>query len=135
MSHENADNARAMLERWTAGDRSAETIARYCAPTIELRSPFSSVIGEPYRGYTGVERWSRDIDDQFAEWSILVDEVRQEGDRVLILSTVEVRGRVSDLAMSFAAAATFEFGTDHRVTALRIYSDVQEALDALRSQD
>jgi SnoaL-like domain len=65
---------RAALEAWNAGDRSEETLSRYCDPSVTLHSPFSEMSGEPYRGYAGLQRWMRDIDEQFSEWRIGTDD-------------------------------------------------------------
>jgi hypothetical protein len=52
MSQRNLEAVRALLAGWNA---------------VELESPFSSVVGEPYRGYAGIEQWMHDLDEQFAE--------------------------------------------------------------------
>jgi hypothetical protein len=48
MSQQNIDVTRALYDRWNSGDRPDS--AWYCDPTVELDSPFASVVGEPYRG-------------------------------------------------------------------------------------
>jgi len=126
--HQNVKVALAMVELWNAGQRGSELVEDYCDPAIELRSPFSSVAGEPYRGYDGISKWARDVDDQFSEWRVDVAEARAVGDRVIVVSTIEVRGRVSDLTMSLPAAAIIEFGADRRISRIQIYTDVDEAL-------
>ena len=75
MSRENVEAMYALVDRWNTGER--DLVADYCDPTFELQSPFSSVVGEPYRGYAGIEQWAPDVDEQFAEWHISLDEVRQ----------------------------------------------------------
>jgi hypothetical protein len=98
-------------------------------------SPFSSVAGEPYRGYVGMERWVTDLDEQFVVWSITLDELRVIGDRVITLATVKARGRSSDIALQFPSAGILEFAEDDRVTRIRIYLDVDEALQAAGSEE
>jgi len=122
---------RALVERWNAGERGFESLPEYFDPAIELVSPFSSVVGEPYRGYAGMERWASDLDEQFAEWCISLDDVRQIGNQVIAIGTVNARGRASDIALQFASATVHRFGSDHRVTRMRIYPDVNEALEAV----
>jgi len=131
---EKLEVARAMVELWNAGHRSSEAIQDYCDPEIELRSPFSSVAGEPYRGYAGISKWALDVDDQFSEWRIRVGEARPVGNRVVVISTIDVRGRGSDLTMSFPAAAIIEFGENRLINRIDIYTDVDEALGAVGSQ-
>ena len=122
---------RVLHERWNAGDRDSSTFAGYLDPTIELESPFSSVMGESYRGYTGIEQWMSDLDEQFAVWSIEPHEVREVGSQVLTIVTVEARGRASDITLQFPAAGVFDFASDHRIIHVRIHTDVREARKAV----
>ena len=131
MSYDRIEIVRAVIERWNAGDRDFDSISEYCDPAIELQTPFSSVTGQPYKGFAGVEQWVHDVDDQFSKWRIGIDELRLVADRVLAMVTVAGRGRASDLALDFQSASVFDFGSDHRVTHMRIYRDVDEALKAV----
>jgi SnoaL-like domain len=117
---------RALFERWNAGQHSAEAFPDYFDPAIQLESPFSSIRGEPYRGYAGIEEWVRDQDEQFAVWSITPEELRQIGSQVLAITTVEARGRASDITLHFRAAAVVDFASDQRLKRVRIYTDVDE---------
>lgn len=117
----------AILALWNAGERGIEAIARYCDPAIELHSPFSSVVGEPYRGHAGIQQWARDVDEQFAEWRIAAERILPVGDRVIVTADVEARGRSSELTMRFAAAVVVEFAADGRIAGMRISTDVAEA--------
>jgi hypothetical protein len=131
MSWDHAEIVRAIIERWNAGDRRVESFSQYFDPAIELESPLSSVVGEPYRGYAGLERWTRELDEQFAEWRVSVDDLRQIGDQVIAIVSVNARGRASDIALQFPSAIVHHFGNDHRVKRVRIYPDVNEALEAV----
>jgi len=131
MSQDRVELVRTLIGRWNAGDHDPEGLPDYVDPAFELESPFSSVVGEPYRGYAGIEQWARDLDEQFAEWSIGLDDVRETDNRVITISTINARGRASDVTLRFRAASIFDFGSDDRVTRLRIYSDVDEALNAV----
>ena len=130
MSQDRVDIVRALFERWNAGDHGNELFPEYFDPAIELESPLASVVGEPYRGYAGMERWVGDLDEQFTLWSICTDEVRQIGNRVLTLTTVRARGRASEVALQFPSAGIIEFADDDRITRIDIYLDVGEALKA-----
>jgi len=121
----------ALVERWNAGERGLDVVAEYCDPTIEYESPFSSVVGEPYRGHEGIEQWTHDIDEQFAEWRWSLEDVREVGDAVIAIGGVHGRGRASGVVLEFPSAAVAYFGTDRRITRLRIYLDVSEALKAV----
>jgi hypothetical protein len=128
MSKDRVDMARALFQRWNDGDHGAEVFPEYFDPAIELVSPFSSVAGEPYRGYAGMERWVSDLDEQFVVWSITPDELQMVGERVIALATVHARGRSSDIALQFPSAGVLDFAEDNRLTQIHIYLDVNEAL-------
>jgi len=131
MSQENVEVVRTLIEQWNAGDCDLERSAEYVDPEIELESPLSSLAGEPYRGYPGIERWMRDLDEQFVEWAINVDEVRHVRETVVATVTINARGRASGAPLEFDAASVFDFGSDHRLIRAHIYPDVEEALKAV----
>jgi ketosteroid isomerase-like protein len=132
VSQENVEIVRAVIERWNTGDRDAARLSEYCDPAIELLTPFASVGGEPYKGHAGVERWMSDVDEQFSEWHVGIEELRSVADdRVLAIVTVAGRGRASGVDLNFPSASIFDFGSDHRVTRMRIYPDREEGLKAV----
>ena len=131
MSESRTERVCAMVGLWNAGHHGSERLAEYFAPAIELESPLSSVHGSPYRGYGGIEQWARDLDEHFVEWSIGLDDLREIGDQVLAISTINARGRASDVSLQFSAATVLDFGTDDRAERVRIYTDVPEALKAV----
>jgi ketosteroid isomerase-like protein len=126
MSQQNIDLTRALYARWNSGDRPDP--AEYCDPAVELDSPFSSVVGEPYRGHAGVEQWMRDVDEQFSQWRVQVDDIHAVGDSVVAIGSVHGRGRASGINFDRPMAWVSVFGEDHQVRRLRIYVDVEEAL-------
>jgi hypothetical protein len=131
VSQDNVEIVRALVDRWNGGDRAFGRLSDYLDPEIRLDSPLSSVTGEPYRGYTGIERWVRDLDDQFAEWIIGFDDIRQIGDRVLAIGTIKARGRASGATLEFAYGSVHELADDRRVARIQIYADAREALKAV----
>ncbi len=130
VSNENVEIVRALAERWNTGDR---TVAReYLDPAVELESPFSSVVGEPYRGYAGVEQWMHDLDEQFSVWQINLVDVREVGDnRVIAIGSAHARGRASGMEVDAPAALVAHFGRNGRIMRGRIYPDVNEALESV----
>ena len=128
MPRDRVEIVRVLFEIWNAGDHGVGIFPEYFDPAIELESPFSSVVGEPYRGYAGMERWVSDLDEQFTLWSISPHEVRDIGNRVIALTTVNARGRASNISLEFPSAGVLDFAADDRVTRVRIYLDVSEAL-------
>jgi hypothetical protein len=135
VSQEHVETVRAILNNWNSGDRAFGRLSEYFDPAIRWESPLSSVAGEPYRGYAGIEQWIRDVDDQFTEWIISVDNTREAGERVIAIGTISALGRASEVTLEFAMAAVAEFASDHRMTRVHIYLDVQEALEAVGLED
>jgi hypothetical protein len=77
----------------------------------------------------------RDLDEQFAEWAININEVRQVRETVVAIVTVNARGRASGAPLEFDAASVFDFGSDHRLIRAHIYPDIEEALKAAGLED
>lgn len=123
--------ARELLARWNAGRHGMADLEELFDPAFEMESPLSAVSGEPYRGYAGVERWVQDLDTQFSRWHIDTTEVREVGERVLMISTISARGRTSGVELEFPSAGVLCFAPDGRLARVRIYADVQEALAAV----
>jgi ketosteroid isomerase-like protein len=117
-----------LIERWNAGDRD---VPADLDPAVELESPFSEVSGEPYRGYDGIREWARAIDEQFSEWRIRIDEMREVERKVLQIGAAHLRGRTSGVELDQPFALVAEFGTDHRITRVRIYTDIDAARRAM----
>ena len=130
MSRENVETFNALVEVWNAGGRSF-AMAELFDLDVVLESPFSSVVGEPYRGHAGMEQWIRDVDEQFSDWHIDLDEVRKIGDQVIAIGTVQGRGRTSGVDVEFPCASVAHFGGDGRIARIRIFRDVQEALETV----
>jgi ketosteroid isomerase-like protein len=128
MSGENVEIIRSLIEQWNAGDRTVP--ADLLDPEFELETPFSSVSGTPYRRHAGIGDWLRELDEQFSEWQNRPDNIRENGDIVIITGSLHVRGRVSGLEFDQPAALVGHFGADRRLTRARIYLDPAEALAA-----
>ena len=126
-----SDLARSAIELWNSGAGAVADFASYCDPDFELESPLSVVAGEPYRGVEGLQAWLRDVDEQFSEWQIAIEESREVGDAVLMITTVRARGRASGVALEFDSAAIARFSDEGRFVRLRVYADAAEALEAL----
>jgi hypothetical protein len=100
-------------------------------PELELEGPLASVVGEPYRGYTGIEQWVRDIDEQFSEWRITAEDIREVGNQVISLGSIRGLGRVSGIAVQFPSAAVLTFGSAGRIVRIQLYPGPHEALKAV----
>ncbi len=133
MSASNVEVTRALTELWNKGVR--DVPAEYVDPAVELESPFSTIAGEPYRGLAGLERWARDLDEQFSEWRVLCADVLAVGDAVLQLGRVSGRGRASGVQLDQPFAMIMDFGPGHRVRRVRIFWAPDDARRALGLTD
>jgi hypothetical protein len=91
MSENRAELISRTWERWNSGEREIDT--RDVHPEIVIRSALTNA---EYHGYDGLRTWMAEIDDQFGDWHLSIDQFRDASeDRCLALGTVHVRGRTS----------------------------------------
>jgi ketosteroid isomerase-like protein len=82
--------------RLADGDR--DGLVAMFTPETELHSRLAEMRGEPYVGQDGLHQWFADIDDQFSEFSLAVENIEAVGEgRVYAEALVEMRGRSSNL--------------------------------------
>jgi hypothetical protein len=89
---------------------------------------------EGYEGHAGIRAWLHDIDSMFSEIHAEASEVRDLGDRLVVLGTIKVRGRESGAEVGVLAGWLFEV-PDGRMRRGWSYSSREEALEAARLSD
>ena len=103
MSQENVEFARSVFSRWNAGER------RF--PDEEIHPDVvivSRILGGAMRGRGAVRRYLREIDEQFDEWTMAIEDWRDAGDRVAALGHVRLHGRRSGVAFDQPVGILFE---------------------------
>jgi ketosteroid isomerase-like protein len=60
-----------------------------------------------------------------------LEDERDLDDRVIAIGTATGRGRVNGIVIEFAAALVASFARDGKITRLRIFQDINEALEAV----
>ena len=103
MSKENVEFAKSVFRRWNAGERRFPD--QEIHPDVVL---VSRLLGEAVRGRAGVRRYLREIDEQFDEWTMAIDDWRDAGDCVAALGHVSFRGRRSGVAFDQPVGILFE---------------------------
>jgi ketosteroid isomerase-like protein len=103
MSQENIDFARSVFSRWNAGERRFPDEEIH--PDVVL---VSRLLGEAVRGRAGVRRYLQEIDEQFDEWTMAIEDWRDAGDCVAALGRVRFRGRRSGVAFDQPVGILFE---------------------------
>jgi ketosteroid isomerase-like protein len=88
--------------------------------TVEARS---------YRGREGIETYLGEVRNTWEELHVLGDEIRDLGDRVLVLGRVEGRGRGSGVQVDAPVGFVIDF-RGVKVSRVRAYLDQGEALRA-----
>jgi ketosteroid isomerase-like protein len=124
MSQENVELVRHWIDGWNRGQRSLPENEIH--PDVKVMSRFRP---EPYCGRDGFEQWIQEIDQQFQEWRIAVDDWRSAGNRVVALGQLHLRGRTGGVEFDQSAAAMVEV-SDGRLFRLRLFVDHAEALEA-----
>jgi ketosteroid isomerase-like protein len=93
--------------------RDPEAYLRYVREDYEWRPfLFAAVEGGVYRGHEGVREWFANLDEFFESFSAEVAEVRDLGDRVLVLGTLHGRGRGSGVPVESPVGIVVELDAD-----------------------
>ena len=128
MASEHVDVVLRSLEAHNAGD--VEGVLLCFDPEIELIPMRSLLDGSSYHGHEGYRRFIRDVREEWGRVWLEPDEVRDLGDRVLLLGRFHGHGQASGVDFEAPAAWTFEL-RDGRIARLRAYSTQEEALAAV----
>jgi ketosteroid isomerase-like protein len=131
MSQENVQLARTTLSRWNGGERgfSDEEIH----PDVEVVS--RGVLDTSVRGRAGVRRYLQEIDEQFDEWTTVMEDWRDGGDFVVALGHVRLHGRRSGVAFDQRVGFLFEFRGQQLLRFETFLDDPADALEAAGRQE
>ena len=124
MSDENVEIAKGWIERWNGGERLL--VEDEVDPEAEVFSRFRP---EPYRGRDGVRQWIAEIDQQFDEWRLTVEEWLSGSGGVVAAGRLRIRGRTSSLEFEEQVAIVFELRSG-RLLRMLLFTDRAEALEA-----
>jgi ketosteroid isomerase-like protein len=124
MSKANIELVQGWFERWNRGERDFSEDEIH--PDMQV---ISRLQREPFRGRDGLQDWFEEIDEQFQEWEVIGDEWREEGDLVVVLGRVRLRGKGSGVGFDQPTGWLFEF-RDGRLFRLRNFVRPHEALKA-----
>jgi ketosteroid isomerase-like protein len=91
MSQENVELLQSVFNRWNAGER-PPFADEEIHPDAEILSR-GLMAGRLLRGREGARRLFREIDQQFDEWTVTVEEWRDVGDCVAMVGRVHLHGR------------------------------------------
>jgi len=101
-------------------------------PDVELVPLRAALDGSVYRGHEGLRRWMADMAEDWTEFEVALQEVRELGQgRVMIQATMHLRGQ-SGVALDSPAAWLCDM-RDGRIGRIRFYADSAAALAAAGS--
>ena len=124
MAQGNIEMARGWLDRWNRGERTLPDEEIHA--DVEVLSLFRP---DPYRGPEGIRLWTAEIDEQFEEWHIVVDDWREVGEDVVALGQIQLRGRSSAVKFDQPAGVIVEI-REGKLARLRLFNSHDETLAA-----
>src|SRR4051794_25994090 len=99
------------------------------APDVVLVPVRALLEGGDYKGHDGVRRFMSDMDEDWAEREIEVDEIRDLDDSILVLGHFRAKGRSGvELRQPLAWRSRLR---DGMLVRMQAYSDVSVALNEL----
>jgi ketosteroid isomerase-like protein len=128
MSRENVAVMRTWIEAYNRGDM--EALLAVAHPDFEFRS--SGVfpgIDSVYKGHAGFKRFFEDFTDTWESFGVVVDELRDCGERALLLGVFEGRGR-EGLEVRRPTASVWTF-RDGLVLVIQNHEGRSQALEAV----
>jgi ketosteroid isomerase-like protein len=113
------------FDRWNAGEREIDPEVVHPDAVVH-----SAMTDATYHGYEGGRRWMAEIDGQFENWHLSIDEFREaSADRLLALGTIHLRGRASGVEFDQPMGWLLTFAGE-RLIGMRNIPDRAKALDA-----
>jgi ketosteroid isomerase-like protein len=110
--------------------RDVEALADLVTPDFELFPAVIGVVeGGSYRGRDGLATYFDTLSDAWGEMRIVPDELRDLGDRVLVLGRIEGHGRGSGVPVHAPQGIIFDV-RGGKMSRIRTYLDHGEALRA-----
>ena len=123
--------ARANIDAFNRRD--VDAIVATFAANVEWW-PLRSATEGPYRGHDGIRDWFADTAEQFEYMRATVDDVREEGDAVVLSGELRVKGRQSGASIDQPITWIFRYAGD-KVVWGKSYSDPDEAAADLGPHD
>jgi ketosteroid isomerase-like protein len=110
--------------------RDLDGLAELSTPDAEWVTSMGAIEAETFRGREGAERYIARLGEAWEEFQTVADDLRDLGDRVLMLGRVEGRGKGSGVPIDMPLGQIFDF-RDGKVCRIRSYLDPADALKAM----
>ena len=127
MSERNVEIVRTVAAAWARGD--IDEIERWIAPDAELRPLRAQLEGITYRGHEGLRRLWDDLNTDWDQLELPVEQMRDGGEVVLALGRLTARGRASGVELDVPIGQVWEL-RDGKVVRMEAYSEPADAVRA-----
>jgi uncharacterized protein len=125
VSEADVETVRKGIEAYNRGD--VEGVIAQTDPDVRLVPMLALLEGGEYRGHEGVRKFMADMDEDWSEREVLVDEIRDLDGRVLVLGSFRAVGRASRSEVRQPLAWLSEI-RDGRLASLQAFTDHSAAL-------
>jgi ketosteroid isomerase-like protein len=123
------DTVRELVDAFNQGLISDDLIQSFFDPEVELLD-FPEIPGRRrYQGHDGIRQFMTDLADNWKTTALEVEEIREVGDRVIILGELKSVGAMTGVPVESAIGEVIEFKGD-RIAEVRMFRDQAEALEA-----
>jgi len=111
--------------------RDIAAVLEFLHPEVELRTVRAVLEGSVYRGHDGFKQFLRDMEEDWREFSLELDDLSDVGGgRVLVLGRLRALGRASGVELDAPAAWVCSL-RDGKVAGVDFYADEQAAREAI----
>jgi ketosteroid isomerase-like protein len=128
MSQENVEIVEQMVEAFNRRD--LDHLEARSTPDMEWETAMGAIEAEVFKGFDGAETYIERLGDAWGEFQTIAEDVRDVGERVLMLGRIVGRGKGSGVGVEMPLGQVFDF-RDGKVCRIRSYLDHGEALRAL----
>jgi ketosteroid isomerase-like protein len=128
MSRENVEVVRRLFPAFNRRDMNE--FLKLLDPDVEWVPILAVLEGRVYRGHAEVEQWVADLATDWEHFEVYYEELRDLGERVLVLGGWRGRGRASGVELGDQPATWLLDVEDGKVRRLRTFTDRAEALHA-----
>lgn len=114
-------------------ERDVDAMLAAYHPDADLSTLTSELVqGNAYRGHSGIREYFSSFTDVWEELHLEPEDIRDLGDRILVVGRWSSRGKESGAEVESSAAWVFAV-RDGRIVFTRAYRDAEEALGDLDS--
>jgi ketosteroid isomerase-like protein len=124
----NAELVREAFDRWSRDDH--DWVLERLDPDAAIEVASAQLTGgEPFRGHDGYREWIATMRESFEVWQIHLESLREQGDNVIVLGSMHLRGRGSGIELDQETGWVVEIH-DGKMTRFHAFFTHEEALAA-----